>query len=82
MLLGVCGIAGSTDDPRGVAVRAMCELLRHRGPDAGAVFIDAGFAAHPIFAFTTDAFADSLATAGRLLSGSCSKTAAGLTASS
>src|SRR5438309_4067877 len=40
MLLGVCGIAGSTDDPQGVAARAMCELLRHRGPDDEGIHCD------------------------------------------
>ncbi len=29
----MCGIAGSTDDPDGGAVQAMCAMLRHRGPD-------------------------------------------------
>ena len=29
----MCGIAGSTQDPDGRAVRAMCATLRHRGPD-------------------------------------------------
>jgi len=29
----MCGIAGSTDDPDARTTRAMCALLRHRGPD-------------------------------------------------
>jgi asparagine synthase (glutamine-hydrolysing) len=29
----MCGIAGSTEDPDGRLVRAMCATLRHRGPD-------------------------------------------------
>lgn len=33
MFAQVCGIAGSTDDPDGRAVRAMCATMRHRGPD-------------------------------------------------
>jgi asparagine synthase (glutamine-hydrolysing) len=33
MFARMCGIAGSTDDPDGRAVRAMCATLRHRGPD-------------------------------------------------
>ncbi|HTB71424.1 MAG TPA: asparagine synthase (glutamine-hydrolyzing) [Solirubrobacteraceae bacterium] len=37
----MCGIAGSTDDPAGQAVRAMCATLRHRGPDDEGVHSDA-----------------------------------------
>ncbi|HEV2974339.1 MAG TPA: asparagine synthase (glutamine-hydrolyzing) [Solirubrobacteraceae bacterium] len=37
----MCGIAGSTDDPAGEAVRAMCATLRHRGPDDEGVHSDA-----------------------------------------
>src|SRR5947209_13458885 len=29
----MCGIAGSTEDPEGRTVSAMCATLRHRGPD-------------------------------------------------
>ena len=36
----MCGIAGSTDDPEGEAVRAMCAMLRHRGPDDEGVHSD------------------------------------------
>jgi asparagine synthase (glutamine-hydrolysing) len=36
----MCGIAGCTDDPDGRAVRAMCTLLRHRGPDDEGVHTD------------------------------------------
>ncbi len=36
----VCGIAGSTKDPSGRAVREMCETLRHRGPDDEGVHSD------------------------------------------
>jgi asparagine synthase (glutamine-hydrolysing) len=36
----MCGIAGSTDDPDGRAVRAMCATLRHRGPDDEGVHSD------------------------------------------
>jgi asparagine synthase (glutamine-hydrolysing) len=36
----MCGIAGSTEDPEGRAVRAMCALLRHRGPDDEGVHAD------------------------------------------
>ena len=36
----MCGIAGSTDDPNGRDVRAMCETLRHRGPDDEGVHSD------------------------------------------
>ncbi|MFI4977180.1 MAG: asparagine synthase (glutamine-hydrolyzing) [Solirubrobacterales bacterium] len=36
----MCGIAGSTDDPDGRAVRAMCATLRHRGPDDEGVHTD------------------------------------------
>jgi asparagine synthase (glutamine-hydrolysing) len=36
----MCGIAGSTDDPEGRAVRAMCAMLRHRGPDDEGVHAD------------------------------------------
>src|SRR5947209_12024463 len=41
MLDLVCGIAGSTQDADGSAVRAMCALLRHRGPDDEGVHTDA-----------------------------------------
>jgi asparagine synthase (glutamine-hydrolysing) len=37
----MCGIAGSTEDPTGRAVRAMCATLRHRGPDDEGVHTDA-----------------------------------------
>ncbi len=37
----MCGIAGSTQDPDGRAVRAMCATLRHRGPDDEGVHTDA-----------------------------------------
>lgn len=37
----MCGIAGSTDDPRGQAVRSMLARLRHRGPDDEHLHIDA-----------------------------------------
>ncbi len=36
----MCGIAGSTADPGGRAVRAMCATLRHRGPDDEGVHCD------------------------------------------
>jgi asparagine synthase (glutamine-hydrolysing) len=36
----MCGIAGSTSDPDGRAVEAMCEVLRHRGPDDAGVHTD------------------------------------------
>jgi asparagine synthase (glutamine-hydrolysing) len=36
----VCGIAGSTDDPEGHAVRAMSAKLRHRGPDDEGLYTD------------------------------------------
>jgi asparagine synthase (glutamine-hydrolysing) len=36
----MCGIAGSTADPEGRAVRAMCATLRHRGPDDEGVHCD------------------------------------------
>jgi asparagine synthase (glutamine-hydrolysing) len=36
----MCGIAGSTADPEGRAVRAMCATLRHRGPDDEGVHSD------------------------------------------
>jgi len=36
----MCGIAGSTDDPDGRDVRAMCATLRHRGPDDEGVHTD------------------------------------------
>jgi asparagine synthase (glutamine-hydrolysing) len=36
----MCGIAGSTEDPDGRAVRAMCATLRHRGPDDEGVHSD------------------------------------------
>ena len=37
----MCGIAGSTEDPEGRDVRAMCALLRHRGPDDEGIHSDA-----------------------------------------
>jgi asparagine synthase (glutamine-hydrolysing) len=37
----MCGIAGSTQDPDGRDVRAMCARLRHRGPDDEGVHTDA-----------------------------------------
>jgi len=37
----MCGIAGSTEDPEGRAVRSMCANLRHRGPDDEGVYTDA-----------------------------------------
>ena len=40
MLPVMCGIAGSTNDPEGHAVRAMCAALRHRGPDDEGVHTD------------------------------------------
>ncbi len=40
MFARVCGIAGSTDDPDGRAVREMCATLRHRGPDDEGVHTD------------------------------------------
>ncbi|HEY2217030.1 MAG TPA: asparagine synthase (glutamine-hydrolyzing) [Solirubrobacteraceae bacterium] len=36
----MCGIAGSTADPGGSDVRAMCATLRHRGPDDEGVHAD------------------------------------------
>jgi asparagine synthase (glutamine-hydrolysing) len=42
----MCGIAGfvdagpSTREPRTACVQAMCEAIRHRGPDDGGVFVD------------------------------------------
>ncbi|HEX4483609.1 MAG TPA: asparagine synthase (glutamine-hydrolyzing) [Solirubrobacteraceae bacterium] len=36
----MCGIAGSTEDPDGRLVRAMCATLRHRGPDDEGVHCD------------------------------------------
>lgn len=36
----MCGIAGSTNDPGGSAVRAMIATLRHRGPDDEGLHID------------------------------------------
>jgi asparagine synthase (glutamine-hydrolysing) len=36
----MCGIAGSTKDPEGSVVRAMCATLRHRGPDDEGVHSD------------------------------------------
>ncbi|HEX8714149.1 MAG TPA: asparagine synthase (glutamine-hydrolyzing), partial [Solirubrobacteraceae bacterium] len=36
----MCGIAGSTHDPTGRAVTAMCATLRHRGPDDEGVHSD------------------------------------------
>jgi asparagine synthase (glutamine-hydrolysing) len=40
MLDRVCGIAGSTDDADARDVRAMCALLRHRGPDDEGIHTD------------------------------------------
>jgi asparagine synthase (glutamine-hydrolysing) len=40
MLRRVCGIAGSTDDPKGRVVREMCSRLRHRGPDDEGIYSD------------------------------------------
>ncbi len=37
----MCGIAGSTRDPAGEAVRSMCATLRHRGPDDEGIHSDA-----------------------------------------
>src|ERR1041385_8077027 len=37
----MCGIAGSTKDPEGRDVRAMCGTLRHRGPDDEGIHTDA-----------------------------------------
>jgi asparagine synthase (glutamine-hydrolysing) len=36
----MCGIAGSTDDPRAQAVRTMCGTLHHRGPDDEGFYTD------------------------------------------
>ena len=36
----VCGIAGSTDDPSGHAVRSMCAAMHHRGPDDEGLYTD------------------------------------------
>jgi asparagine synthase (glutamine-hydrolysing) len=36
----MCGIAGSTADPDGRVVRAMCATMRHRGPDDEGVHCD------------------------------------------
>jgi asparagine synthase (glutamine-hydrolysing) len=36
----MCGIAGSTNDPSGGAVRAMSATLRHRGPDDEGLYTD------------------------------------------
>ena len=36
----MCGIAGSTEDPEGRAVRRMCATLRHRGPDDEGAYTD------------------------------------------
>jgi asparagine synthase (glutamine-hydrolysing) len=41
MLQPMCGIAGSTNDPDGREVQAMCATLRHRGPDDEGVHTDA-----------------------------------------
>jgi asparagine synthase (glutamine-hydrolysing) len=41
MFARMCGIAGSTEDPDGRAVRTMCATLRHRGPDDEGVHSDA-----------------------------------------
>jgi asparagine synthase (glutamine-hydrolysing) len=38
----MCGICGSTSDPEGVAVKAMCDALRHRGPDGEGAYLEAG----------------------------------------
>jgi asparagine synthase (glutamine-hydrolysing) len=40
MLQPMCGIAGSTNDPSGREVRAMCATMRHRGPDDEGVHTD------------------------------------------
>jgi asparagine synthase (glutamine-hydrolysing) len=40
MFARMCGIAGSTEDPDGRLVRAMCATLRHRGPDDEGVHSD------------------------------------------
>jgi asparagine synthase (glutamine-hydrolysing) len=40
MFARMCGIAGSTADPDGRTVRAMCATLRHRGPDDEGVHTD------------------------------------------
>jgi asparagine synthase (glutamine-hydrolysing) len=37
----MCGIAGSTEDPDGRVVGAMCATLRHRGPDDEGIHTDA-----------------------------------------
>src|SRR5438270_12349233 len=41
MFAGMCGIAGSTEDAQGSAVRRMCATMRHRGPDDEGVHSDA-----------------------------------------
>jgi asparagine synthase (glutamine-hydrolysing) len=38
----VCGICGSTSDPNGLAVAAMCRSLRHRGPDEESFYLSPG----------------------------------------
>jgi asparagine synthase (glutamine-hydrolysing) len=40
MFAQMCGIAGSTQDPDGRLVEAMCATLRHRGPDDEGVHTD------------------------------------------
>jgi asparagine synthase (glutamine-hydrolysing) len=35
----MCGICGSTSDPERIAVEAMCEALRHRGPDDEGTYV-------------------------------------------
>ncbi len=40
MFAQMCGIAGSTADPDGRVVRAMCATLRHRGPDDEGIHTD------------------------------------------
>lgn len=37
----MCGIAGSTEDAQGSAVRQMCATMRHRGPDDEGIHSDA-----------------------------------------
>jgi asparagine synthase (glutamine-hydrolysing) len=36
----MCGIAGSTDDPDGIAVKVMSAALQHRGPDDHGLYTD------------------------------------------
>ena len=40
MFAAMCGIAGSTHDPEGRAVREMLATLVHRGPDDEGVHLD------------------------------------------